>query len=136
MDTPPQPPRRLGYSAAVASPSNLTPGPVHQFSTPPGPPVFSSPLRPAAVPFRTSPATPQPVSFSMGSSLPTSSSSHCSNGSHELPLHHSADEFTFECPYVFFSAHKVLFVILLNNSSFAWQIDFSCLLILCLLSPL
>ncbi|CAL9782278.1 unnamed protein product [Musa acuminata subsp. burmannicoides] len=148
MDTPPQPPRRLGYSAAVASPGNLLPGPnqrptssaftspesarlspqisqqgqlppssgdgvhagspVHQFSTPPGPPVFSSPLRPAAVPFRTSPATPQPVSFSTGSSLPTSSSSHYSNGSHELPLHHSADEFTFECPYVFFSAHKVL----------------------------
>ncbi|OAY70337.1 protein transport protein SEC23 [Ananas comosus] len=87
-----------------------TGSPLTQFSTPPGPPVFSSPLRPAAVPFRTSPVSPQPVAFSGGSSLPTSSSPHYSNGSHELPLHHpaSVDESTFESPYVLFSAHKVL----------------------------
>ncbi|XP_009405449.2 protein transport protein SEC23 A [Musa acuminata AAA Group] len=84
--------------------------PVPQFSTPPGPPIFSSPLRPAAVPFQASPATPQPVAFSWGSSLPTSSSPPYSNGSSELPLHHSADvdEYTLESPYVLFSAHKVL----------------------------
>nr|CAD1829699.1 unnamed protein product [Ananas comosus var. bracteatus] len=48
--------------------------------------------------------------FLGGSSLPTSSSPHYSNGSHELPLHHpaSVDESTFESPYVLFSAHKVL----------------------------
>ncbi|XP_074580282.1 protein transport protein SEC23 A-like [Curcuma longa] len=83
---------------------------VSQFSTPPGPPLFAPPLRPAAVPFRATPTTPQPVPFSSGSTLPTSSSPHYSNGSHELPLHHSAglDESTFESPYVLFSAHKVL----------------------------
>ncbi|XP_065043965.1 protein transport protein SEC23 A-like [Musa acuminata AAA Group] len=87
-----------------------TSSPVPQFSTPPGPPIFSSPLRPAAVPFQASPATPQPVAFSWGSSLPTSSSPPYSNGSSELPLHHSADvdESTLESPYVLFSAHKVL----------------------------
>ncbi|CAL9095135.1 unnamed protein product [Musa acuminata var. zebrina] len=87
-----------------------TSSPVPQFSTPPGPPIFSSPLRPAAVPFQASPATPQPVAFSWGSSLPTSSSPPYSNGSSELPLHHSADvdEYTLESPYVLFSAHKVL----------------------------
>jgi hypothetical protein len=36
------------------------------------------------VPFRTSPATPQPVAFSSGSTLPTSSPPHFSNGSIEL----------------------------------------------------
>ncbi|URE12655.1 Sec23/Sec24 beta-sandwich domain [Musa troglodytarum] len=87
-----------------------TGSPVPQFSTPPGPPIFSSPLRPAAVPFQASPATSQPVAFSWGSSLPTSSSPPYSNGSSELPLHHSADvdESTLESPYVLFSAHKVL----------------------------
>ncbi|KAJ8475693.1 hypothetical protein OPV22_019420 [Ensete ventricosum] len=86
-----------------------TGSPVPQFSTPPGPPIFSSPLRPAAVPFQASPATPQPVAFSWGSSLPTSSSPPYSNGSSEPP-HHSADvdESTLESPYVLFSAHKVL----------------------------
>lgn len=90
-----------------------TSSPVPQFSTPPGPPIFSSPLRPAAVPFQASPATPQPVAFSWGSSLPTSSSPPYSNGSSELPLHHSADvdESTLESPYVLFSAHKVLFLV-------------------------
>ncbi|XP_072975148.1 protein transport protein SEC23 A [Typha angustifolia] len=99
------------------TPSSLSPGdgiqtgsPVPQFSTPPGPPIFSSPLRPAAVPFQASPASPQPVAFSAGSSLPTSSPPHYSNGSHGFPLHHAAsvDESTFESPYVLFSAHKVL----------------------------
>lgn len=43
-------------------------------STPPGPPSFFSPLQPAALPFRTSNATPQSLAFTSGSSLPTSSS--------------------------------------------------------------
>ncbi|KAI8522423.1 hypothetical protein RHMOL_RhmolMtG0009800 (mitochondrion) [Rhododendron molle] len=86
--------------------------PVPHLSTPPGPPVFSSPLRPAAVPFRTSPATPQPVAFSSTSSLPTSSPPHFSNGSVELQ--HEVSDATeqsvpdAESPYVLFSAHKVL----------------------------
>ncbi|KAK6155330.1 hypothetical protein DH2020_009578 [Rehmannia glutinosa] len=87
--------------------------PVPHMSTPPGPPVFSSPLQPAAVPFRTSPATPQPIAYSSSSSLPTSSPPpHFSNGSVEL--HHqksdATDELTHaaEYPNVLFSAHKVL----------------------------
>lgn len=78
-------------------------------STPPGPPVFSSPIRPAAVPFRSSPASPQPVAFS---SLPTSSQPSFSNGSAEL--HHQVSDATvdalptWESPYILFSAHKVL----------------------------
>ncbi|XP_059625517.1 protein transport protein SEC23 A [Cornus florida] len=89
-----------------------TAGPVPHLSTPPGPPVFYSPLQPAAVPFRTSPATPQPVAFSSGSSLPTSSPPHFSNGSAELQ--HQVSEATEEwlpvgeSPCVLFSAHKVL----------------------------
>ncbi|KAJ6791714.1 protein transport protein SEC23 [Iris pallida] len=99
------------------TPSSLSPGdgahsgsPIPQFSTPPGPPVFSSPLRPAAVPFGATPASPQLMPFPSGSSLPTSSPSLYSNGSSELPLHQSAGigDSAFESPYVLFSAHKVL----------------------------
>ncbi|XP_065859884.1 protein transport protein SEC23 A [Euphorbia lathyris] len=85
---------------------------VPHLSTPPGPPVFTSPVRPAAVPFRSSPATPQPMAFSSGASLPTSSSPHFSNGS--IDLQHQArqtsEDLTLvaEIPGVFFSAHKVL----------------------------
>ncbi|KAJ8748690.1 hypothetical protein K2173_008135 [Erythroxylum novogranatense] len=81
-------------------------------STPPGPPVFTSPVRPAAVPFRTSPATPQPVAFSAGAPLPTSSPPHFSNGS--VDLHHQVPQLIEESlpiegsPCVLFSAHKVL----------------------------
>ncbi|XP_052186339.1 protein transport protein SEC23 [Diospyros lotus] len=85
---------------------------ISHLSTPPGPPVFSSPLQPAAVPFRTSPATPQPVAFSSGSSLPTSSPPQFSNGSTEFQ-HGVSDAAeqpvpVVELPYVLFSAHKVL----------------------------
>ncbi|KAL8522679.1 hypothetical protein ACS0TY_012860 [Phlomoides rotata] len=87
--------------------------PVPHMSTPPGPPVFSSPLQPAAVPFRTSPATPQPIAYSSGSSLPTSSPPpHFSNGSVELQRQTSdfTEELTNDADYpnVLFSAHKVL----------------------------
>ncbi|CAA0843281.1 Sec23/Sec24 protein transport family protein [Striga hermonthica] len=87
--------------------------PLPHMSTPPGPPVFSSPLQPAAVPFRTSPATPQPVAYSSGSSLPTSSPPpHFSNGSVDFQ-HQSSDvteelDNSAEYPNVLFSAHKVL----------------------------
>ncbi|GER43700.1 protein transport protein sec23 [Striga asiatica] len=84
--------------------------PVPHMSTPPGPPVFSSPLQPAAVPFRTSPATPLPIAYSSGSSLPTSSPPlHFSNGSVELQ-HQLTEELdtAAESPNVLFSAHKVL----------------------------
>uniref|UniRef100_A0A5B7A3J0 Protein transport protein SEC23 n=1 Tax=Davidia involucrata TaxID=16924 RepID=A0A5B7A3J0_DAVIN len=98
----------------LPSPANgiRTVGHVPHLSTPPGPPVFSSPLQPAAVPFRTSPATPQPVAFSSGSSLPASSLPHFSNGSVELQ--HQVSDATEEwvpvgeSPFVLFSAHKVL----------------------------
>ncbi|KAA8549015.1 hypothetical protein F0562_000699 [Nyssa sinensis] len=106
-------------SPSIKTPNLLSPangirnaGPVPHMSTPPGPPVFSSPLQPAAVPFRTSPATPQPVAFSSGSSLPKSSPPHFSNGSVELQ--HQVSDATEEwvpvgeSPYVLFSAHKVL----------------------------
>lgn len=86
--------------------------PVPHMSTPPGPPVFSSPLQPAAVPFRTSPATPQPIAYSSGSSLPTSSPPpHFSNGSVELQRQTSdfTEDLTNDADYpnVLFSAHKV-----------------------------
>lgn len=90
----------------------------HHISTPPGPPVFSSPLQPAAVPFRTSPSTPQPHALSSvptSSSLPTSSPPHFSNGSYTTT---NLDYYTLssdaapasvaESAHVLFSARKVL----------------------------
>ncbi|KAK4372392.1 hypothetical protein RND71_007776 [Anisodus tanguticus] len=98
----------------LPSPANgvRTGSPAPHLSTPPGPPVFSSPLQPASVPFRTSPATPQPVAYSSASSLPTSSPPQFSNESVEL--HHQSSDATedwtpvTESPNVLFSAHKVL----------------------------
>lgn len=106
---------------SLPSPANgsQTGSPVPQFGTPPipqfnsplGPPVFSSPLRPAAVPFRASPAAPQPVAFSSSSSLPTSSLPLYSNGSDELQpqAYAASDESALNAssPCVLFSAHKV-----------------------------
>ncbi|KAJ7973149.1 Protein transport protein SEC23 [Quillaja saponaria] len=116
------PPPRLQdqtSSPSIKTPNILSPAngvqngsPVPHLSTPPGPPVFTSPVRPAAVPFRTSPASPQPVAFASGSALPTSSPPHFSNGSFELQDQVSdAKEETMlvgQSPYVLFSAHKVL----------------------------
>ncbi|KAF5462326.1 hypothetical protein F2P56_018345 [Juglans regia] len=121
--TPPRfPPPRL--QDQNASPSRESPNlpspangvksgsPIPHLSTPPGPPVFTSPVRPAAVPFRSSPASPQPVAFSSGSFLPASSPSHFSNGLVELQ--HQVSDVTEisipagESPYVLFSAHKIL----------------------------
>ncbi|OIV95336.1 hypothetical protein TanjilG_07492 [Lupinus angustifolius] len=87
---------------------------VPQLSTPPGPPVFTSPVRPAAVPFRTSPASPQPVALSSGSSLPALSPLQFSNGSVELQQQRVSDGVIEdhvpdgESSFVLFSAHKVL----------------------------
>ncbi|MBA0686053.1 hypothetical protein Goari_013675 [Gossypium aridum] len=98
----------------MLSPANgvKTGSSVPHMSTPPGPPVFASPVRPAAVPFRTSPATPQPVAFSSASSLPTSSPPYFSNGSVELQqqLPSAIEEPVPDgkSPCVLFSAHKVL----------------------------
>ncbi|CAL1396089.1 unnamed protein product [Linum trigynum] len=88
------PPTKLQHdhlSPSVKTPTLMSPAnavssgsPIPHLSTPPGPPVFTSPVRPAAVPFRTSPSTPQPVAFSSGSSLPTSSPPNFSNGSPQL----------------------------------------------------
>ncbi|OIV91034.1 hypothetical protein TanjilG_16994 [Lupinus angustifolius] len=86
---------------------------VNQLSTPPGPPVFTSPVRSAAVPFRTSPALPQPLAFSPDSPLPTSSLPQFSNGSRELSCRVSGgveDHVPLglgESKFVLFSAHKV-----------------------------
>lgn len=98
----------------LQSPANgvKTGSPAPHMSTPPGPPVFSSPIRPAAVPFRSSPASPQPVAYSSGSSLPTSSPPHFSNGSvelqHQVVPHVTEDALpAWESPYVLFSAQKV-----------------------------
>ncbi|KAF9618062.1 hypothetical protein IFM89_000013 [Coptis chinensis] len=69
------------FSSPTSAQSPHTPSPIPtiiptHFSTPPGPPVFSSPLRPllSAPPFRTSPISPQPLPPFSSSSLPTSSS--------------------------------------------------------------
>ncbi|XP_059437908.1 protein transport protein SEC23 A-like [Corylus avellana] len=101
-------------SSNVPSPANgvKSGSPIPHLSTPPGPPVFTSPVRPAAVPFRSSPASPQPVAFSSGSFLPTSSPPNLSNGSGELQQQISDGTEnsvpTGELPYVLFSAHKIL----------------------------
>ena len=100
-------------SSNVPSPANgvRSGSPIPHLSTPPGPPVFTSPVRPAAVPFRSSPASPQPVAFSSGSFLPTSSPPNLSNGSAELQQQISDGTENSvpagELPYVLFSAHKV-----------------------------
>ncbi|KAE8008395.1 hypothetical protein FH972_004911 [Carpinus fangiana] len=101
-------------SSNVPSPANgvRSGSPIPHLSTPPGPPVFTSPVRPAAVPFRSSPASPQPVAFSSGSFLPTSSPPNLSNGSAELQ-HQISDGTENSVPagelsYVLFSAHKIL----------------------------
>lgn len=111
----------------TASPANgvKSGSPPPHLSTPPGPPVFSSPVRPAAVPFRASPSTPQPVAFSSGSSLPTSSPPHFSNGSVDL-LHQTSDvteDLTTvgEAPYVLFSAHKVLPYLVFKANGFVFM---------------
>ncbi|KAL6008868.1 Protein transport protein Sec23A [Asimina triloba] len=99
---------------------NGSPSP-QQFNTPPGPPVFSSPVQPAAVPFRASPLSPQPLASSSASSLPASSPPFYSNGSAELWPHTSvsSNESTLDgaSPYVLFSAHKVLRLKKLANIS-------------------
>ncbi|XP_061961807.1 protein transport protein SEC23 A [Populus nigra] len=96
----------------LLSPANGVRSPVPHLSTPPGPPVFKSPVRPAAVPFWTSPATPQPIAFSSGSTLPTSSPPHFSNGSvelqHQVPLATEDSTLVNESSCALFSAHKVL----------------------------
>ncbi|XP_020582234.1 early nodulin-like protein 2 [Phalaenopsis equestris] len=107
----------LSSSRSISSPDTGTgvssSSPLTQFSSPPGPPIFSSPLRPAAVPFQTSPASPQPVAFSSGSSLPMSSPPNFTNGTAQFLVQHpSTVEETIESPYVQFSAHKVLFYFL------------------------
>ncbi|KAG8475247.1 hypothetical protein CXB51_032127 [Gossypium anomalum] len=117
--TPPNLQQDQIASPSIKNPIMLSPengvktgSPVPHLSTPPGPPVFTSPVRPAAVPFRTSPATPQPVAFSSGSSLPTSSPPHFPNGSAELQqqLPGATEESmpAGESPCVLFSAHKLL----------------------------
>lgn len=114
-------PQRPEKDSLPSSPNGIQTGsPVPQYGTPPvpqfnaplGPPIFSSPLRPAAVPFPASRASPQPVAFSSHSSLPTSSLPLYSNGSDELqPQAYAASDesvlnATSQC--VLFSAHKVL----------------------------
>jgi len=108
----------------VLSPANgvTTGSSVPHLSTPPGPPVFTSPVRPAAVPFRTSPASPQPLALSSGSSLPTSSSPlQFSNGSFELQqqVSESIDEKVpvEESSFVLFSARKVYMDVLVYFNS-------------------
>ncbi|PWA62701.1 sec23/Sec24 protein transport family protein [Artemisia annua] len=96
------------------SPTNgiRTGSPVPRLSTPPGPPVFSSPVQPAAGPFRTSPSTPQPVAFSAAPSLLASPPSNYSDGTNEYQRQVSNDaEDTVtlpDAPNVLLSARKVL----------------------------
>ena len=100
----------------VLSPANgaKTATSLPHLSTPPGPPVFTSAVRPAAVPFRTSPASPQPVAFFSDSPLPTSSPPPLAqflNASFELQ-HQVSDGVDDHVPigesnFVRFSAHKV-----------------------------
>ncbi|XP_057508913.1 protein transport protein SEC23 A [Actinidia eriantha] len=110
--THPPPMDQIPTSPSIKTPSPAAGNPAPHLSTPPGPPVFSSPLRPAAVPFRTSPATPQTVAFSSASassSLPTSSPPQYSNGFQHQVSHATEQSVSLaESPYVLFSAHKIL----------------------------
>ncbi|XP_076932582.1 protein transport protein SEC23 A-like [Bidens hawaiensis] len=93
----------------VSSNGVRTVGPVPHLSTPPGPPVFSSPLQPAAGPFRTSPVTPQPVAFSAAPATPPSG---FSDGANEFqhPVPSNAEDMVAlsDAPNVLLSARKVL----------------------------
>jgi len=119
-----QPSSRSVKTPNVVSPANgvAAGSSVPHLSTPPGPPVFTSPVRPAAVPFRTSPASPQPHAFSSVSSLPTSSSPlQFSNGSFELQ-HQLSDSIDDKVPvgessFVLFSARKVYIYVLVYFNS-------------------
>jgi hypothetical protein len=122
---PPPPPPRPSTSILAPPPrfpppilqlqkdqtSSANGSPVPHLSTPPGPPVFTSPVRPAAIPFRTSPASPQPPARSSASSLPTSSPPRYSNGSFDLQSQVSGGLEDLipngESSFVLFSAHKV-----------------------------
>lgn len=102
-------PNQLPFSANGVR----TGSPVPRMSTPPGPPVFSSPVQPAAVPFRTSPATPQPVAFSAALSFSASSPpSNYSDGGNEFQRQVSSDAEDMvslnDAPNVLLSARKVL----------------------------
>ncbi|XP_076909995.1 protein transport protein SEC23 A-like [Bidens hawaiensis] len=81
-----------------------TVGPVPQ-----GPPVFSSPVQPAAGPFRTSPVTPQPVAFAAAPATPPSG---FSDGANEFqhPMPSNAEDMVAlsDAPNVLLSARKVL----------------------------
>lgn len=113
---------------------------VAQFNAPPGPPIFSSPARPATAPFSPVPPITQhpgtgtsqfsniPFSFSKGKSsgalLPTSSLPPAiySNGTPEPPsvdLDANLDNSSLVAasPYVLFSSHKVLSQKKLSNTS-------------------
>ncbi|KAL8170374.1 hypothetical protein V2J09_022178 [Rumex salicifolius] len=98
-------------STPTLVPSNgfQTVSPIPNLSTPPPPPMFSSPIRPAALPFRTSPSSPQPIAFSTNQSLPPSSPPSYTNGS----LDHIFDVMDKSVsvggtPQVLFSASKLL----------------------------
>ena len=75
--------------------------------------MFSSPVQPAAVPFRTSPATPQPVAFSAVPSLSASPPSNFSDGANEFQrqvLSDTEDMVSLsDAPNVLLSARKVFF---------------------------
>ncbi|KAJ9551660.1 hypothetical protein OSB04_015705 [Centaurea solstitialis] len=94
------------------SANGIRPGSSPHLSTPPGPPVFSSPVQPAAVPFRTSPATPQPVAYSAVPSLSASPPSNFSDGANEFQrqvLSDTEDMVSLsDAPNVLLSARKVL----------------------------
>ncbi|KAK1356738.1 Protein transport protein SEC23 [Heracleum sosnowskyi] len=105
----------------IPSPSSVSPvngirdGSAHPFlSTPPGPPRFSSPVQPAALPFRTSNATPQPLAFTSGSSLPTSSSPSPRYSNSSVDFQDQVSEASedllplIEVTNILFSASKVL----------------------------
>ncbi|XP_039847425.1 protein transport protein SEC23-like [Panicum virgatum] len=112
------PPPRV-FSPALAARGTPSPGsgpghaPAH-LSTPPGPPVFSSPLRPAAVPFAAAGGGYSSSSSATATaSLPTSSAPHFLNGAATphgdlAPAPSPLQGDGLDNPYVQFSANKVL----------------------------
>lgn len=115
---------RTPSPTSVSLVNGIRDGSPHPFlSTPPGPPRFSSPLQPVALPFRTSNATSQSLPFTSGSSLPTSSSPSPRYSNSSVDLQDQVSEASedllpiIEVTNVLFSASKVPLSIFIQHES-------------------
>uniref|UniRef100_A0A803N8G5 Protein transport protein SEC23 n=1 Tax=Chenopodium quinoa TaxID=63459 RepID=A0A803N8G5_CHEQI len=96
LATPPRFPPTLMVQQHQAGTASSSSANSPQLSTPPGPPVFTSPLRPAAVPFRTSPASPQPVAVAFPPPITTTPSFPSSTLPPSSPPSYSSQNVSFD----------------------------------------